>query len=311
MNVFLHIGAHRCATTTFQDYLRQNGDRLSLQGTGFWGPLRTRNGLFSGILPKPGVVTGRDKQRRAAGRLQIQLTRSAGMGTQNLIISDENMMGSIRANLRMAELYSGVGERMARFGHAFGGRVTDVALSIRSLDAYWASAVGFGVARGFPVPRPATLSRLAASPRSWRDVITDVACALPEARIRVLPFETFAGRPDAQLEALTAIEPPRSHARGWLNATPRLQDLRALLTPQEAVLLPEGDGRWQPFSDTEQACLREIYADDLMWLTGGADGLAHLVRDPDNKMAGWNPPPKELTRGSRYDDEERRMAGAG
>jgi hypothetical protein len=311
MNVFLHIGAHRCATTTFQAYMRQNSDRLGLQGTGFWGPLVTRKGLFSGVLPVPGASLGRDKQRRAAGRIQLRLTRCAGLGVQRLVVSDENMLGSVRANLRMGELYCGVGERLARFNQAFGGRVTDVVLSIRSLDRYWASALGYSLTRGRHLPSQGELDRLVSSPRSWRDVVTDVACAMPEARIRVLPFETFAGRPDAQLQALTGMEPPRTHARIWHNATPKLPQLREELGTRAARRLPDGEGRWQPFTWTQQAELRETYADDMMWLTAGADGLARLARDPDEKMAGLNPSATELTRGRPYDDEDRRLAGTG
>ncbi|UWQ90260.1 hypothetical protein QEZ52_15975 [Aliisedimentitalea scapharcae] len=311
MNVFLHIGAHRCATTTFQDYLRQNATQLGVQGTGFWGPRRTRSGLFNGIVPAPGVNTGRDKQRRAQGRVQLNLTRCAGLGVQQLIVSDENMLGSVRANLRMGDLYCGVGERMARFGAAFGGRVTDVVLSIRSLEYYWASALGYSVTRGRRLPTPAELKRLVASRRSWRDVITDVACAIPEARIRVLPFETYAGRPDAQLQAMTHLPAPRTHARLWHNATPRLPELRSLVAPEQMAALPAGDGRWQPFTPGQQLALRETYADDLMWLTAGADGLARLARDPDNKMVGQNLPWTDLTRGRPYDDEDRRLAGTG
>ena len=311
MNVFLHIGAHRCATTTFQDYLRQNDSRLGLQGVGFWGPLRTRKGLFSGIVPTPGVSFGRDKQRRAAGRVQLQLTRAAGLGVDQLLISDENVMGSVRANLRMGELYCGVGERLARFNQAFGGRITDLAISIRSLDLYWTSAMGFALARGRKFPSESELDRLVRSPRSWRDVITDAACAMPDVRLHVLPFETFAGRPDAQLQALIQQSTPRSHARIWHNATPRLPQLRDLVGPGIARKLPEGEGRWQPFTWMQQAALRETYADDMMWLTAGADGLARLVRDPDEKMAGLNPSATELTRGRPYDDEDRRLAGTG
>ena len=311
MNVFLHIGAHRCATTTFQAYMRHNRSRLDLRGTGFWGPLQTRKGLFNGVLPGPGGRPGRDRQRRATGRIQLRLARSAGLGLQRLVVSDENIMGSVRANLRLGELYCGVGERLARYSQAFGGQVTDVALSIRCLDLYWASALGYSLTRGRHLPSENELDRLVHNPRSWRDVVTDVACAMPEARIHVLPFEVFAGRPDAQLQALTGLEAPRNHARLWRNATPGLKQLHEELGPRTARSLPEGEGRWQPFSWMQQAALREIYADDMMWLTAGADGLARLARDPDEKMAGLNPPATELTRGRSHDDEDRRLAGTG
>ncbi|KIC11497.1 hypothetical protein RA19_05490 [Leisingera sp. ANG-M1] len=311
MKVILHTGAHRCATTSFQEYMRQNAQGLKMQGLGFWGPFRTRNGLFHGIQPGPARVTGRNLAQRARGRLQLQLANCRDSGVHQLLVSDENMMGTIRENLRLGDLYSGVGERMARFSQAFGRTVTDVAVSIRSLDSYWTSALAYAVARGHRVPSPAQLDRLVQAPRSWRDVITDIACALPDARLHVLPFETFGTRPEAQLTALTGVETaPMTHARVRLNGSLCLQDLRASLPASVAARLPQGTGRWRPFDDTQAAHLRETYADDMMWLASGADGTALLVQDPDKLAAGLNPPRYDLTRG-RPDDKQRRMAGSG
>lgn len=308
MDVILHIGAHRCATTTFQHYMRMNADRLGDIGIGFWGPKRTRGGLLAGILPQASPARGRDLRRRGLGRVRMHLERAAQSGTARLVISDENMMGSVRENLMRGGLYDGVGQRLARLGEAFEGRVSDVVLNVRSLDAYWTSALGYGLVRGQFLPQPVLLDKLAGSARSWRDVITDVACALPATRLWVLPHETFGGRPDAQLRGLIGADTPRSHARGWLNATPHLPELRSMIANGA---LPVGDGRWTPFDAAQTAALREAYADDMMWLTAGAEGLAQLMDDPDKKAAGTNPTASDLTRGKRDDDQESRMAGTG
>lgn len=310
MKVILHTGAHRCATSSFQEYLRQNAEVLTPQGIDVWGPQRTRGGLFHGIQPGPAPVTGRDLVQRAHGRVQLHLEQSRDLGVQQLIVSDEDMLGNLRENLRLGTLYSGVGERMARFAQAFGSPLSDVVLSIRSLDGYWTSALTHMVIRGNRLPVAAQLQRLAQARRSWRDVITDIAAAMPGVRLHVLPFETFGARPEAALTALTGMPAPRTHARVRLNASPCLPDLRATLTPQDADQLPEGSTRWRPFDEAQTAALRELYADDMMWLAGGADGLATLVEDPDKLAAGLNPPRIDLTRG-RPDDTERRMAGSG
>jgi hypothetical protein len=306
MDIILHIGAHRCATTTFQHYMRLNHDGLKSSGIGFWGPRRTRNGLFSGLTPQPHVATGRNLQRRAAGRIQLGCARSAMSGVQTLVVSDENILGSVRENLRLGELYCGVGERIARYGHAFGGRVSDVLINIRSLEKFWASSLGFGLTRGMGTPTRQSLDRISNGPRSWREVVTDVACAAPQARIRVLPFETFAGQPDVQLEVMTGQKAPKTHARDWLNATPKLAELREYSTE-----IPAGEGRWQPFDATQIAMMRETYSDDLMWLAAGAEGLATLTQDPNKKPAEKNPLTTDLTRGRYHDYEERRLAGTG
>ncbi|MGR3622881.1 hypothetical protein [Pseudophaeobacter sp.] len=241
----------------------------------------------------------------------MNLNQSRERGIRQLVISDENLIGSVRGNLRLGELYSGVGERMARYGEAFDGALTSVALNVRSLESYWTSALTYAVARGHRMPLPLQLQNLTQSPRSWRDVITDIACAMPGVDIKILPFETFGGRPELQLELLSDCEAPRTHARVRLNASLRLEDLRSHLFETAAGELPEGEGRWRPFDAAQSAALRETYADDLMWLAGGADGLAQLVQDPEQLAAGLNLPQNEVTRGRPHDKEDRRLAGSG
>lgn len=308
MDVTLHLGAHRCATTTFQHYLRKNTEKLSENGIGFWGPHRTRNGLFSGIIPGTVSVTRRDLQKRAMGRVQMNLARSTQSGVEHLVVSDENVIGSVRENIRVGELYCGVGERVARFAAAFDGYLNTIVLNIRSLDTYWASAMAYHVTRGAGLPSAGTIARVAFSRRRWRDVITDIATAAPDARVLVLPFETFAGQPETQLSAITGQPSPAAHAREMLNAAPRLAELRVWLGA--GGRLPQGDGKFAPFDTAQVETLREAYADDLMWLVSGADGLASLVADPNKKRAGPTLPQYDMTRGRRYDAEQRRLAGA-
>jgi len=312
MQVIVHLGAHRCATTSFQDYLRFNASALAEKGLEVWGPDRTRHGLYHGILPEPSVTPAAKGAKRAKGRLKMRLDQSCSAGVKKLLISDENMMGSMRENLRLGGLYDGIGERLARFHEAFDGRVSILAVNLRSLEAYWTSVLTYAVARGHCVPTGRQLDRLLESTRSWRDVLTDIACSMPGVDIRVLPFETFGGRPEVQLELLTGLKGPRESARMRHAASPRLEELRAMMSTSAARALPDGEGRWRPFDEVQTAALRERYADDLMWLAAGADGLSQirLMNDPDKQAAGDNPLQNDLTRG-RPHDEDRRLAGSG
>ncbi|MEM6372244.1 MAG: hypothetical protein AAF727_05635, partial [Pseudomonadota bacterium] len=107
MKVVLHIGAHRTATTSLLYYIRRHGDALRADGLGFWGPGRTRKGLFAGIQPTPGL--GLHAARRAQGRILMQMQRAQANGVKTLLVSDENMMGSVRLNLRSSALYPDIG----------------------------------------------------------------------------------------------------------------------------------------------------------------------------------------------------------
>lgn len=308
MKVTLHIGAHRTATTSFQAYIRQNADFMRARRLGFWGPLRTRKGLFSGVLPSP--TSTPQMARRARGRVLLHLNKAEQNGTKSLIISDENMIGTMRRNMRRLSLYHDVGERMARYAAGFDGRIDTVVLSIRSLNHYWTSAAAYCVARGHAMLEPDQYVRIAFGARTWRDVVTDVACAVPSARLVVVPFERTAGRPDAMFRAMTGLHGPRAGAETWLNRSPDVTQLRDILADrgEDPGMIPGTSGSWAPFDPAASAAMREAYLDDIHWLTAGADGLATLTEDLGQRGAGQTLPHGPLTRGHGYDQQERRLA---
>ncbi|MEM8655675.1 MAG: hypothetical protein AAGF36_13110 [Pseudomonadota bacterium] len=311
MKVILHIGAHRTGTTSFQAYIRRNADFMRARRIGFWGPLRTRQGLFSGIQPTLG--TGPKAAGRARGRVQLQLNKSERNGVKTLIVSDENMLGTMRSNMRNQRLYCDVGERMARYATAFDGRVDTVVLSVRALNHYWSSAAAFCVARGHRVLAPDQLVKVAFGARTWRDVIADVACAVPGAKIVVVPFERTAGRPDAMFRSVTGLYGPRNASETWLNRSPDVSTLRTMLAERgdDPDLISGLAPRWTPFDPAAVAAMREAYMDDIHWLTAGADGLATLTEDLGQRGVGQTLPHGSLTRGHSDDKEERRLAEPG
>lgn len=303
MDVILHLGAHRTATTTFQHYMRDQMEGLTDQGVAYWGPKHTRRSVFPGLFRPVVGLKGRNVTRRAEGRIRMFCHQAQAHGVERLLVSDENLLGTCHQNLIAARLYPAAGERTARISAAFGGRLRRIVLCVRSLDLWWASAFALTVSRGHPVPTARRLSAIASSRRSWRDVITDLACAAPGAEIEVMPFEAYAGRPDAVLCHALDDDAPADAKHRWLNRSPDLRDLRAILAQEGADpdLLPDDTGRWQPFDAGQAAALRENYADDLHWLTAGADGLATLTEDRHPTRADTSLPPGAMTKGQGHD----------
>jgi hypothetical protein len=303
MDVILHLGAHRTATTSFQSWMREQAPRLSEHQIGYWGPGRTRGGVLAGVLPETGFLTPAEQLERAKGRIARNLARCTAKGIRSLVISDENILGAPRRALKDRELYRAAGFRLARYEEAFQGRISHVHLTIRSLDRWWASVAAFAVSRGEPVPPRAAFATLAQS-RGWRDVITDIACALPGAAINVSVFEEVASRPAAKLFAMTGHKSPPSRSPD-LNASPDLRQLREILTlrGEDPAVLGEGQGRWNPFTAAEAFGLKETYGDDLFWLASGADGLATLTGNR-NGADGANPQPTHTTRGRKHDERK-------
>ena len=311
MEVILHLGAHRTASSSFQHYMRANATRLERCAVGFWGPAQTRHNILSGVMPRESSQTPEEQFAEAQKRIMQNLDLAAARGVRHLVISDENIIGAPRKILRECQIYGGVGERMARYSQAFGGRLTRIALTMRSQDTYWNSVAAFSVARGRKVISRKGLSKLAGSRRQWRDVITDLACAVPDVEIQVHAYETFGGMPERRLSAMTGLTGlPTQNAREWLNRAPGLAELRAILTErgEDPAVLPEGEGRWHPFNRDQVMALREAYADDLFWLCAGADGLATLIEEPASAKDGKSLPANDATRGQADGKENRRLA---
>ncbi|MEM9577706.1 MAG: hypothetical protein AAF999_11920 [Pseudomonadota bacterium] len=308
MNVILFLGAHRTGMATFDDYMRRHAVRLASQGVSFWGPRRARQGILSRRgSADPAAVA------RAHARVRALLDRTAARGVKTLVVSDPQMVGSIEGNVTSRSLYPRAAENLSLVARPFRDHISSVMFSPRSLDTYWCSALARGVAGGVGIPGRAELRDIVDDSRSWRDVITDVASALPGVPIRVLPFENFMGRPDALLAKGAGFDAPFDGQRKWLNRSPGLPELRRAVSNRGGApaALPFGMGRWNPFTNEEHAILREKHADDMMWLASGADGRATLTEDCLRDRAGPTPPAGAQAKGQRDELEERHMARPG
>ena len=310
LDVTLHIGAHRTGTTSLQQLLGANAAALNSANAAYWGPNRTRSGLFSGFFKDPTMLT-RDSLRRAkrsTGVIQINLQRLEAAGMGQLIVSEENMMGGICDNLVATSLYPFAADRLSSFRRAFAGRRLQIALTIRSYEAYWASALAFSIKRGFAAPETAHLDLLVTQPRRWQSVIEAIVDVFPEAEVSVMTFEGFAGYADRHLDLLLA-RPLRVDLRQkhhWHNASPSRDKLRKILADRgdDAAGIKEGGGKWQPFDPHHIKTLREQYARDLKWLASDAPAAVTFYPHAPGAMREG-----ERTKGRERHDRIERCVG--
>ncbi len=318
VDVILHLGAHRTGTTTLQVYLENNRDNLNEIGTEFWGPSRTRSGLFSGLVKKPADLSYDAVLRgeRSCGLIRMELDRLALSGVQSLIVSEENMIGSMSNNLGQAKLYPDAAPRLTRFSAAFAQRCKRVAFSVRSYDKYWVSVLSFMLERGRSQPNAAMLDRLVTQPRRWRDIINEVAAVFPRADLVVWPFEGLIGQADAQLAAMNGgVVPPQMRGRDeWHNASAGPAKMRQVLQGRggldNVASLMANENRWQPFGGDHLAAFRQQYNEDITWLREGADGIATYVENTARGntargAAGIHLRPQANQRGQFNEPEER------
>ena len=265
MEIILHFGAHRCATTSFQEYMRCNAQPLAAQGIAFWGPETTRETDLHGLKSMT-------DQSRAA--LQDDLEKCRAKGVRHLLISEENFLGMMQQNVNMTGLYPEARLRGQLLAAAFGDGVAKIALNIRALNTYWPSVAGFAVRNRKGFGKKIRWNRITQNPRSWRDVITDLSLAFPEIPLVALPFEEFAGHPDAQLATILDCDAPQNASNIWLSRD-----------DQDETPGPSGAGDMQ---------LVAKYADDLDWLAAGADGLAQLGLLPNTARGEATDAPSEF-----------------
>jgi len=314
VDVILHLGAHRTGTTTFQQVLGHNQAALEEAGVSFWGPKRTRAGLFHGLIKSRDGLddTARRNGARAGHVIRIEMDRLADAGCKSLIVSEENMLGALGANLNQQRLYPDAAFRLGRMAQAFDNRVSRVALAIRAYEAWWPSAIAYAVPTGHALPRGAMLDHLVTQPRRWRHVIEDAARAFPRARIVVWAFEAMIGNMQGQLAMATGAPGPLTLRRGadWHHRSATASDLRRVLSDRgefdAAGRVPRGNWRHQPFEPHHLDALAGQYHDDLAWLRAGADGLATYYDTPD-MIPGAQGLGK---RGSRDVTEERGLGNA-
>lgn len=264
--------------------------------------------MFAGLIRDPNRLMPKDIDlgRRSIGRIKIELARAENNKMERVVISEENMIGTMMNNFARARLYGQAGQRLSRFAPAFDGHKLRLGIAIRSYETYWSSAMAFRIKNGNDLPDADTLDRLTTQPRRWRHVIEDAARAFPEADISVWSFEAWSSQPDQQLRSLTGrILPSDARARkSTNNASLTAAEIGAVLRSRgqttDADRLERQIGRFQPFSPAQVHKLRQDYANDIDWLIQGGDGLATYF-DPTGDTSGG------LTdaRGSSYDRQER------
>lgn len=287
MDIVLHLGAHRCASTTFQSFLWANRVLLARRGLTCWTPRRTRNGLLVGMLRHPALISIEDEKKctRSVGRIRVEIDRLSKAGQKGLVISEENIIGSMRNNLLDTQLYPLVGERVHRFKPAFEGQKLTIGFCIRSYEDFWSSCMANLIVRGGAMPTPDLLNHLSTQPRRWRHVVRDIAATFPDADVVVYPFERLANRPELQLQALWDGD-CQGLARNeiWRNKSVDLRGMNELLILRGEHPLAQDtnapNARWMPFDESQRIMHREEYQRDLAWLNAGADGLARYVDGP-------------------------------
>ena len=279
MEIRLHIGAHRTGSTRVQAELSRRAAHLATRGVVVVRPedLRIGKSALGRLHPRlPGPLRA---VTAAHAHPQLIAARQAAeaRGAHCLLVSEENLAGSIDAILRSGRLYGDIGARMRGLRPLLGSATVTVLLAVRGYDEFFASAYAHRTTRG---PRPA-FARLKpgflALPRRWPAVAGDVLRALPQARLRVWDYDDsrrnelgmmreVIGLPDivAVDAALPDLPAPSARAVEVLNAMTAPEDQDLAHRRAVAARYPRPDhAAFYPWTAEESARLRDAHAQDL------------------------------------------------
>jgi hypothetical protein len=209
MDVVLHVGAHRTASTTFQKTLGANGAALAAGGVVYWGPKCTRAGLFDGLIGAPERWTAGGVGRVAARGARAR--RAERAGARSCSSARKTCLAPCARRSRAAGSTTMRAPRVAAVAEAFGDHPVTIAMAMRAQDAWWRSVDAFGAGAGRDhADRRSMIWRR--QPRAWRDVIGDIAArAGPRA---VWSHEAMAIGPMRCLARLTGKAPISGRSAG-------------------------------------------------------------------------------------------------
>lgn len=276
--VFLHAGAHRTGTSSFQACLSVNRARLA--EAGFDAAYPGRDGIADGALalrlPHPRHRRTPDAEWAAAAG--AELARHLSAPGRDLVLSEENIPGRM-FHFYQGQFYPAAKRRAGVLAAALPGRVEHLLFVIRPYEAMFISAYRKRAEDNPVAPFADLRDRMAAMDRGWPEILTILRRRLKPARMTVIEYAA-RGRSRDLLErllpegAVTGLEEPERQLN--LSATDAgLIALQALYRsgetlPREAwqqVIADHAGDReargFAAFTPEQTAALRDRYAADL------------------------------------------------
>lgn len=209
MDLILHLGAHRTGSTAFEQALSVNARRLRREGTVIWKPARLRR--LPGLRQVPNLAAKAARRTEMAARLteagEAFWVAANASGADALVLSEENLLGSIEINLRQASLYPDARARLEAYAALFVQEPLRIGLGVRSYAALWISSYAYVLRRRALPPLESFVPGLVRvgepDHRGWVEVVADIRAVFPHSELLVWPAESL--REGGTLDAACAL----------------------------------------------------------------------------------------------------------
>jgi hypothetical protein len=202
--VHIHLGTHKTATTFIQNWLSQH-QALLMANQIATIPLNMLRGQFTPTFW--GFVYGQAawspalaQQLRAIIDANIVAAGFDLQATRLLILSDENLLGSLSTLTNKGLLYPDLATRMARLAAVFEGCVIQPFLALRSYSEFYPSAYAETLRAGHIKPFAEYMDGLDLTGNSWLGVVDAVESVF--GSVALWPYELFRDNATTVLSAL-------------------------------------------------------------------------------------------------------------
>lgn len=298
MQVHLHVGAHKTASTFIQSRLSGAAETLSRHGVAVASHAELRHGVTDRIdfATRLGVAGLTLAHGRLARAMKTLAPKRAGI--RRIVLSDENLLGPMTSVGSDAGMYPQAGARVRAAVNALGKRDVRVFLTVRDYPDVLASVFAYQSERRGMGDLEAFRRRGLAMKRGWREVARELCDAIGPERLTVWTYEAFERDPASVSDALTGVEGLDLFPASAPRRLPSLSRKGMAVMARAAPLLGEDerrrlartlarfafdppDGKFEIFEGAEAARLRARYVSDIAdvaalgcTLIGGARPLA-------------------------------------
>jgi hypothetical protein len=202
LEIRLHVGAHKTATTHTQQMLLNNRQRLAEAGVCYIELQRLRQ-----IFTRPITRIFRDVSRATASSsvptlraaINGELTAQTGQ-FQTLVLSDECLMGNMPSLARTGKLYGNRRNRLELVKKVFEGCPITVVFTTRNYIDFYPSAYAQVIKLGGSVTYPDFLRRLDFESNTWRAIVSDLSQIFGPGRVRLFRYEDYPANLERMLE---------------------------------------------------------------------------------------------------------------
>jgi hypothetical protein len=203
MEWHIHLGAHKTATTHFQDLLERNVCSLGSSGTLLVPrvPFRASKLLNQVIDSKLSNDLLDELTAKFSPAPPAQTTTF-----RRILISEENILGSSKELLE-CPIYSRAEKRLEAWADLLKGQEVKLYFAVRNFGQILPSAYSQATRQGFALqPFNYYLDRCLSSPPSWLELVGRIRSAFPHSTLKIWTFEDYIRDPAKFIRRLNVGE---------------------------------------------------------------------------------------------------------